>query len=260
MLSLISWNVNGIRAAATKGFFAWMETTSPDIVCLQESRAHPGMLAPSFIEPPGYTSFWHPAQKPGYSGVTTYLKNGVKVLGVTDMGVADFDAEGRVQVLEFKEFFLINAYYPNSQTEGARLAYKVAFCDAMLDLTRRLRDTGKGVIVCGDYNIAHKEIDLARPKDNVNSPGFLPEERACMDAFIEDGFVDAFRAFTPDPGHYTWWSFRANARQKNIGWRIDYHCVNKEFMPRVREAFILCDVLGSDHCPVGLTLKNGAAR
>jgi exodeoxyribonuclease-3 len=258
MLSLLSWNVNGIRSAAQKGFFVWLEQTGPDILCLQESRAHPGMLAPSFIEPPGYTSFWHPAKKPGYSGVTTYVKRGVEVHDIANMGIVEYDDEGRVQVLEFKEFYLINAYYPNSQSSLARVPYKVAFCDAMLCLTQRLRDTGKGVIVCGDYNIAHKEIDLAHPKQNVNSPGYLPEERACMDAFIDAGFVDAFRAFTPDPGHYTWWSFRANARKKNVGWRIDYHCVNKEFMPTVREAFILRDVLGSDHCPVGLTLRNGA--
>ena len=260
MVTLISWNVNGIRAAAKKGFFEWLDRTAPDVACIQESRVHPGMLPPEHVEPNGYASFWRPAKKPGYSGVAAYVKRGLKVLDVTDMGAPTFDDEGRVQVIEFQRFFLVNAYYPNSQHTLARLPYKVAFCEAMLGLTRRLRDTGKGVVVCGDYNIAHKPIDLARPKDNEQSPGFLPEERACMDAFIEAGFVDAFRTFTPDPDQYPWWSYRANARAKNIGWRIDYHCVDAEFMPQVREAFILPEVMGSDHCPVGLTVANGAAR
>jgi len=157
-------------------------------------------------------------------------------------------------VLEFEPFTLINAYFPNSQPERARLDYKLAFCDAIIEFCNRLRREGKHVILSGDYNIAHTEIDLARPKENQDNPGFLPEERAAMTRFLGAGYVDTFRHFIKGPGHYTWWSYRGGARKRNVGWRLDYHCVNKEFMPRVKKSTILADVMGSDHCPVAITI------
>jgi len=255
MLTLVSWNVNGVRAAGRNGFLQWLDAMSPDVVCLQETKAHLGDVEPALREPKGYSSVWHSAVKKGYSGVATYYKAKCGPLSVKTMGVAEFDNEGRVQVVEFKDFTLVNAYYPNAQAERARLDYKLRFCAAMLKLCNRLRKAGRNVVVCGDYNIAHKEIDLARPKDNRDSPGFYPEECACMDTFIGAGYVDTFRHFTPDPHQYTWWSYRSNAREKNVGWRIDYHCVNVEFIPRVKKAAIHSDVHGSDHCPVSIVVK-----
>lgn len=253
MTTIISWNVNGIRAAARNGFMEWFAGASPDVICLQETRVHPHEVALELREPAGYKAYWHPAQRKGYSGVATFTKR--EPISVTRMGVEAFDVEGRVMALEFKGFTLVNAYFPNSQPERARIDYKLAFCEAMLDFCNRLRDGGKNVILCGDYNIAHTEIDLARPKDNQESPGYLPEEREAMTKFLSAGYVDTFRHFTKEGGHYTWWSYRANARAKNVGWRIDYHCVNMAFMPRVTSSTILADVTGSDHCPLAITVK-----
>lgn len=255
MLTLVSWNVNGVRAAGRNGFLQWLDAMQPDIVCLQETKAHMGDVEPVLREPKGYSSVWQSAVKKGYSGVATYFKSKLAPLSVKPMGIKEFDDEGRVQLVEFNDFVLINAYYPNSQAERARLDYKLRFCAAMLKTCNRLRKAGKNVVVCGDYNIAHKDIDLARPKDNRDSPGFYPEECASMDTFIGAGYVDTFRHFTPDPNHYTWWSYRSYAREKNVGWRIDYHCVNEEFIPRVKSSAIHSDVHGSDHCPVSITVK-----
>lgn len=252
-MRIVSWNVNGIRAAVKNGFLAWLEKDQADIVCLQETRVFPGELDESILRPDGYTSFWQPGIKKGYSGTAVYVKK--EPLDIKPMGQEEFDSEGRVQVIDFKGFSIVNAYYPNSQPERARLDYKLAFCDAMKNLCTRLTKKGTNVIVCGDYNIAHTEIDIARPKENVDNPGFLPEEREAMTDFLAAGYVDTFRHFTKEPGHYTWWSYRANARAKNIGWRLDYHCVNREFMKRVKGAEILSEVTGSDHCPVVLTIK-----
>jgi exodeoxyribonuclease III len=255
MTTILSWNVNGIRAVGRSGFTDWLATAQPDILCVQETKARPEDLGPDLLEPEGYGSIWHSAQKKGYSGVATYYKPPFEPLSIDPMGVDDFDAEGRVQVLEYKAFTLINAYYPNSRDERARLGFKLDFCDRMLECCERLRRAKKNVIVCGDFNIAHKEIDLARPDDNEDSPGFYAEERAAMDTFIAAGYADTFRHFCPDPGHYTWWSYRTRARERNVGWRIDYFCVNNGFLPHIADAFILDDVLGSDHCPVGIKVK-----
>jgi exodeoxyribonuclease-3 len=170
------------------------------------------------------------------------------------MGVKAIDSEGRVLVADFDDFSVVNAYFPNSQREHTRLGYKLEFCDAIFKFCQKLRKTGRGVILCGDYNIAHKEIDLKNPKTNVNNAGFLPAERAWMDKFIGAGWVDTFREFTPDPGHYSWWSYRPGVREKNIGWRIDYHCVNDEFRKSVKDAYIMPDIRGSDHCPVAIEI------
>jgi exodeoxyribonuclease-3 len=251
---IISWNVNGMRAVLKKGFTDWFQKTSPDILCVQESRVLPADLSDIDREPKGYTSHWMPAQKKGYSGVATFTK--APPLTVQNMGKDDFDNEGRVQVLEFKKFTLLNCYYPNSQPERKRIDYKLKFCDSIKRLCNKLVKSGKNIVLCGDYNIAHTEIDLARPKGNENNPGYLPEEREAMTKFLKAGYVDTFRHFHPDePDHYTWWSYRANARANNVGWRIDYHCVNKDFINQVKQSIILNDVHGSDHCPILLTLK-----
>lgn len=253
MKSIITWNVNGIRAIAKKGFFEWLEQEDPDILCVQETKAKPEQLGQDLLSPDAYSSYWHSAKRPGYSGVMTYSKE--KPLEVMNMGMEEFDIEGRVQVLTYDAFTLINAYFPNSQDKGRRVGYKVAFCKAMLQLCNDFRREGRHIILCGDYNIAHKRIDLKNPDSNEDSPGFLPEERAWMDEFVAEGYVDSFRAFCDEPDHYTWWSYRTRARERNAGWRIDYHCVDADFQKHVCDCVILDDVMGSDHCPVKLVLK-----
>lgn len=258
MKTVVSWNVNGIRAVEKKGFLDWLSTESPDVLCLQETKAHKGQLNPALVTPvlPGGTwqSWWSSAKKAGYSGVAIYSKT--EPLEVRTLGVDEFDDEGRVLVARFDDVAIISAYFPNSQEAGARLPYKLRFCDAILQECDRLSAQGIPLILCGDYNIAHKPIDLANPKANEGNPGYLPEERAWMDRFIGSGYVDTFRAFSSDPGQYSWWSYRFHAREKNIGWRIDYTCVNPGFMDRVKSSTILSDVYGSDHCPVKLSYEN----
>ena len=249
---IVSWNVNGLRAVMRTGFTDWVERVKPDVLCLQEVRSMPDQLTARQLAPKGYTSFWSPGVKPGYSGVATYTRR--EPLSVTGLGKREFDDEGRVQAIEFPEYTVINAYFPNSQPERRRIEYKLAFCRAIRRYCNQLVKSGRHVVLCGDYNIAHEEIDLARPKANVNSPGFLPEEREEMTRFLKAGYVDTFRHFCKEPGHYTWWSYRSGARARNIGWRIDYHCINKELLPRLKGASILCEVTGSDHCPVAIKI------
>ncbi len=253
MTRIASWNVNGIRAAGEKGLFSWLHARKPDILCLQETKAQSDQLSADFLEPDGYRSFFISAKKKGYSGVAIYTRE--KPRSVSPLGVAEFDREGRILAAEYGDFILVNAYFPNSQAEGARLSYKLEFCQAIRAFCDALVADGKDVIVCGDFNIAHKPIDLTHPKANEGNPGYLPEERAWMDSFIGAGYVDTFRIFTSEGGHYTWWSYRMNARGKNVGWRIDYHCVNQGMRERVREAVILPEVTGSDHCPIELTVE-----
>lgn len=254
-MKLISWNVNGLRACERSGFLDWFKTQSADMICLQETKAFPEQLSGFLRYPDGYQALWHPAQKPGYSGVAIYTRH--EPLHVqTGIGIPEIDAEGRVLVAEFKNFVLVNSYFPNSQRDHARLDYKLAFCNQMLKFLEALRAKGKNVVLCGDFNIAHRAIDLKNPKSNENNAGFLPEERAWMDKFLATGYVDTFRHFTPDPGHYTWWSYRPGVREKNIGWRLDYHVVNEEFRDRLSSATIQCEIRGSDHCPVQLDIKD----
>jgi len=252
MTRIVSWNVNGLRAALRNGFLRWIDSDRPDLLCLQETRVMPGELDTGAFEAMGYRLYWNPARKPGYSGTALFAKK--PPVTVAPFGMEAIDSEGRVQLADFKDFILINAYFPNSQPERARIAYKLMFCESLRDRCVALRRAGRHVIVCGDYNIAHTEMDLARPKENVDNPGFLPEERAAMDAFLSAGHVDTFRHFCKEPGHYTWWSYRGRAREKNIGWRLDYHCVDADFLPRVKSAAILKDVTGSDHCPVAVEI------
>lgn len=255
-MKIISWNVNGIRAVEKKGFKEWLLASGADVVCIQETKAHPGQLAPELLSPSGegveYKSYFHSAKKPGYSGTAIYSKT--EPDSVEPMGDERFDDEGRVTIAKFGKLAVISAYFPNSQEAGARLDYKLAFCDAMLKKCDELVANGFDIVLCGDYNIAHKPIDLANPKTNEGNPGYLPEERAWMDTFTSAGYVDTFRHFCAEPKMYTWWSYRFHAREKNVGWRIDYQCVNPSFIDKVKSSTILADVMGSDHCPIQIEI------
>jgi exodeoxyribonuclease-3 len=253
-ISITSWNVNGIRAAYKKGLLDYMAEESADIICLQETKAKPDQLTEELISPDGYTSYFSSAEKGGYSGVVVYSRE--KPLSVQELGVQEYDVEGRGLVVEYPGFVLINGYFPNSQSEGARLDYKLGYCDTILNLCNTLVAEGKSVVVCGDYNIAHKPVDLARPKENEGNPGYLPEERAWMTKFIEAGYIDTFRMFNSEGGNYTWWSYRTRGRERNIGWRLDYFCVNGGFAGKVQNSGIRSGVMGSDHCPVVLDIAD----
>ncbi len=253
MKKLVSWNVNGIRAAEGKGLFDWMQSFSPDILCLQETKAQEEQLAEHFLDQNGYHAYFISAEKKGYSGVALYSKT--EPLSVTPLGIPEYDGEGRVMKAEFEDFTLFNCYFPNSQSEGKRLDYKLGFNNSLKAEADKLVAEGKNILICGDFNVAHKPIDLARPKSNEKNPGYLPEERAWMDEFTENGWTDSFRVFHKEPDQYSWWSYRMNARAKNIGWRLDYWCVNDSFIEKVQDSLIHQDVMGSDHCPVELILK-----
>lgn len=252
-MKLISWNVNGIRAVQKKGFPAWFCNHDADVVCLQETKAHQEQLAETVRNLTGYESYWCSGEKKGYSGVATYTR--LKPLSVKlGFGVAQFDREGRVLITEFPEFDLYNIYFPNGKRGQERLNYKLGFYQAILDHWQYERKRGKSLVICGDYNTAHHEVDLARPKENERISGFLRIERDWLDALVAAGYVDTFRMFNQNPGHYTWWDQMTRARERNTGWRIDYFFVTEELRPRVRNAWICPEVMGSDHCPVGLEI------
>lgn len=256
-MKIVSWNVNGIRACERGGFVDWFKTEEADVVCLQEVKAFVEQLGEEVRHPLGYRSVFHSAKKPGYSGVALYSRR--EPLAVTTgIGIEAIDNEGRVLAAEFPgDLVVVSAYFPNSQREHQRLGFKLEFCAAMREYCDRLRAKGKHLVLCGDYNIAHTEIDLKNPKSNQKNAGFLPEERAWMTSFLQAGYVDTFRELHPgETGHYTWWSYRPGVREKNVGWRIDYHCVNPELRDRIQDASILPEVYGSDHCPIRLTLKD----
>jgi exodeoxyribonuclease III len=252
-MKLCSWNVNGIRSVHQKGFLDWLRNENPDVVCLQEVKANPDQVPVEVRDIDGYRSSWHPATKRGYSGVTIYSK--VPVISVkTGLGHDAFDCEGRVIQAEFADFVLLNAYFPNSQRDHARLGFKLDFCEAMLAHMDQLRSAGKNVVLCGDFNIAHQDIDLKNPKQNEKNAGFLPEERAWFSKLMGQGYLDAFRLFQPEGGHYTWWSYRPTIRERNIGWRLDYFVCNPEMRNRIQACTHRPQILGSDHCPVVLEL------
>jgi exodeoxyribonuclease III len=252
-MKLISFNVNGIRAISKKGFWDWVHRESPDILCLQETKCHPGQLTEEMIKPEGYQSFWSAAEKKGYSGVSVFTKQEPKMVQ-DGLGVPEFDNEGRTLMIDYGDFILFNIYFPNGSSGNKRVPFKMRFYDAFLEKVCRLEKEGKRVIICGDVNTAHTEIDLARPEHNQNTTGFLPEERAWVSKFIDCGFVDTFRHFTPDPHHYTWWDYKTGARMRNVGWRIDYFFVTKNLLPHLQKAFIMKDIFGSDHCPIGIEI------
>lgn len=253
-MRILSWNVNGIRSVQRKGFCDWLAKESPDILCVQESKAHPDQLGMELLSPRGYKTYWSAAEKKGYSGVGIFTKQ--EPLNVAHgFGVERFDREGRILIAKYADFTLLNIYFPNGKQNEERLRYKLDFYDETLRFTDHLKKKGKKYIVCGDYNTAHAPIDLSRPKENENVSGFLPVERAWLDKFIAQGNVDIFRKFHQGPGHYTWWDFKTGARERNVGWRIDYHFVSENLVAFVKSASIHHHVMGSDHCPVELELK-----
>lgn len=257
---ILSFNVNGIRAVTKKEvkgkklFLNWLKADKADILCIQETKAWPEQLKDDILKPKGYTTYWTQAEKKGYSGTAAFTK--IEPLSVGHgIGIEKFDSEGRTLWMEFEDFILFNIYFPNGKRNQQRLDYKMEFYEKFLKHIQKLRKEGNNIVVCGDYNTAHKEIDLARPKANQDSSGFLPIERAWMDKLVKAGYVDTFRLHHPDePDQYSWWDYVTRARERNVGWRIDYFFVNKEFAPRIKDAFILQDVYGSDHCPVGIEI------
>ncbi|MDH4379268.1 MAG: exodeoxyribonuclease III [Vampirovibrionales bacterium] len=253
--NLYSWNVNGIRAAITKGFWEWFDATQPDILALQETKISADQLTFDLITREGYKSYWNHADKRGYSGVAVFTKHEpLKVEYGFGMD-PKFDNEGRSLMLEFEDFVFYGIYFPNGQRDDERLNYKLAFYDAWLEHAQAQRAKGKAVVVCGDVNTAHFPIDLARPKANEKVSGFLPIERAWMDKLVAHGYTDTFRHKYPDkPDQYSWWNMRSAARERNVGWRIDYFFTSDELKGHIVDAAIHPNVMGSDHCPVSLTL------
>lgn len=250
-VKLLSWNVNGLRSVLRKNFLDYLDTEAPDILCLQEIKAGPDDVEQ--LWPAVYTTYWNVAKKKGYSGTAIFSKT--RPINVRcGIGCEEHDGEGRVLAAEFADFFLVNVYVPNSKRDLSRLAYRQRWDRAFLAYLRKL-ERRKPVIFCGDLNVAHTELDLANPRANVRNHGFTPEERAGFSAFVRAGFVDTFREFEKGSGHYSWWSQMSGARSRNIGWRIDYFLISASLRPRLKRAFIQCDVLGSDHCPVGIEIE-----
>ena len=254
-MKIFSWNVNGVRAIEKKGFLDWIDKEDPDIICIQETKAKVEQLGSSLIEDHGYHTYWHSAERPGYSGVATFSK--VEPLFVQNgLGIDRFDREGRVLISEHENFLLYNIYFPNGQKDEIRLNYKLDFYDELLPIINEQVESGSNVIVTGDWNTAHFPIDLARPKENIKTSGFMPIEREKMDRYVDSGWIDTFRHFNTEPERYTWWTYRFGARQRNVGWRIDYFFVNQSFISNIEDAEIHENIMGSDHCPVSITIKN----
>lgn len=253
-LKLISWNVNGIRAVYKKGFYNWFINNNADIVCLQETKATEEQFPEELLEIPHYHKYFSTAEKKGYSGVALFTRiQPVKV--ETGFGIQRFDNEGRILIAYYDAFVLYTIYFPNGKASKERLQYKMDFYDAFLEHAENVRNHGHSIIMCGDVNTAHTELDLARPKENETVSGFLPQERAWIDKFISYGYIDAFRLFVKEGGHYSWWDYKTKARERNIGWRIDYFFISDDLKTKVKDAFIQKDVEGSDHCPVGIILE-----
>ncbi len=252
-MKLVSWNVNGLRAVLKKGFSEYLADCGADVLCLQETKCHPGDV--QHVEwPAGYHASFSAAVKKGYSGTAVFTRR--SPLAITEgIGSAEHDQEGRTLTVEFEDFYLVNVYVPNAQHGLVRLPYRQRWDADFCAYLKRL-EASKPVVFCGDLNVAHREIDLARPRENVGNPGFTVEERAGFDRFLSAGFIDTFREFEPGPGHYSWWTYRAGARARNIGWRIDYFLTSAALRPRLEHAWISPEVMGSDHCPVGLQLDS----
>ncbi len=254
-MKIISWNVNGLRSLAKNNYWeSFLKDVKPDIFCLQETKASSEQLSGEMLSPIGFSAFFSSSQlKKGYSGVAIYSK--IEPLSVIyGMGIKEFDQEGRIVGAEYEDFWLLNVYFPNGGQGPERLDYKMRFYDAFLSFAEKLRKQ-KPVIFCGDINTAHEEIDLARPKENEENTGFLPEERAWIDEVVAAGYVDSFRHFNPNRAHaYTYWDMKTRARDRNVGWRIDYFFVAQEFMKRIKKAEIHSEIYGSDHCPLSITI------
>ena len=253
-MKLISWNVNGIRAAVKKGFLEYLEDVNPDIVCIQETKAHKEQLTADILNDHGYYTYWHSGLKKGYSGVSTFCKE--EPLYVQQgLGIKEYDDEGRVLITEHNDFLLYNIYFPNGQMNEERLKYKLDFYDDLLPIINDQVDSGNNVIVAGDWNTAHLPIDLARPKENIKTSGFMQIERDKIDEYIENGWVDTFRLFHDEAERYSWWTYRFGARDRNVGWRIDYFMVNEQMVEVCSDADIHHEIFGSDHCPISLKLS-----
>jgi len=262
MLTLYSWNVNGLRAVHRKGvFLPWLAQEQPDVLALQETKCHPDQLPDELRHPPGYHTYWAAAERGGYSGVALYTRREPLAVQV-GLGRDDYDREGRTLVADYGDFVLINAYFPNGGRDHTRVPFKMQYKADFLVYCNRLRGDGRSVVFCGDVNTSHQPIDLARPRQNQNTTVFLPQERAWMDEVVAQGYIDTFRGRYPDrAGAYTWWAQVTFSREKNVGWRLDYFFVSPDLWPRVIDATIHPEVQGSDHCPVGLLLdEDGDGR
>lgn len=248
-MKIVSYNVNGIRAAMNKGFIDWLRLVNPDVIGLQEVKANFDQIDATVFEDLGYEIYWYPAVKKGYSGVAILTK--IKPKSVKHgMEYSKYDDEGRLLQVDFEDFSFLTAYFPSGTTGDIRQAFKYEFLDDIYGYTQDLKKSNPNFILSGDYNICHKAIDIHNPKSNKNTSGFLPEERAWMDKFTESGFIDSFRKFNDQPDNYTWWSYRANSRAKNLGWRIDYHMATAPMNDRLKSSIILADARHSDHCPI----------
>ena len=253
-VDVISWNVNGLRSVARKGWINWLEAEQPDVLCMQEVRVTPDQLDDELIRPLGYKSFFASAEKKGYSGVSVYSKLEPEDV-IVGLGDERFDNEGRTITIRYKDFTVVNAYFPNGQRDHGRVPYKLDYCDSFLEYCQRLRECGERLILCGDFNTAHRPIDLARPESNKNTTGFLSIERDWIDKLIVHGFIDVYRQINGDiEGRYTWWSNRKGVRERNVGWRIDYFFLSPDLISNVKSVEHLSEILGSDHCPIKIEL------
>ena len=254
---ICSWNVAGLRACEKKGLYEWYQEFDPDVLCLQETKALPEQLSEQMNYPVKHNALYAPAERKGYSGVGTWAAKDLEIKNTVGLGIDEFDLEGRTIVTEFENFILFNCYFPNGSRDHSRVPYKLDFSRAVAKKALELKKkTKKEIIITGDYNTAHTENDLANPKTNKKSTGFLPIEREWMDEFHAQGFYDCFRHFQPEGnGHYTWWTYRGNCRERNIGWRIDYFWCTEGLLPHLKRCWHLTDVMGSDHCPIALELE-----
>jgi exodeoxyribonuclease-3 len=253
-MKIITYNLNGIRAAMSKGLIDWISQVSPDVLCVQEIKANPDQVGVFEFEELGYHHYWYPAQKKGYSGVAIFTKQKPKHIEY-GCGIKEYDDEGRILRIDFEEFSVMSVYHPSGSSGDLRQAFKMEWLEAFLNYINQLKATYPKLVICGDFNICHKAIDIHNPKSNANTSGFLPEEREWMEQFINSGFVDSFRYFNQEPDQYSWWSYRAGSRAKNLGWRIDYNFVTDNLKNRISRSVILPSAIHSDHCPVLLEMS-----
>ncbi|MFH1446506.1 MAG: exodeoxyribonuclease III [Chloroflexota bacterium] len=254
-MKITTWNVNGYRAVLRKEAFDWVSEIDPDVLCLQEIKVKPEQISEQEQSIEGYTAIWNPAERPGYSGTAVFVKN-PPLEREKGFGIVKFDVEGRLIRIRYPGFLLYNIYFPNGGQDNWRVSYKLEFYESLLDICDELHANCENIIITGDFNTAHSEIDLAHPKANEKNTGFLPEERVWIDKYLEHGFVDIFRERYPESVAYTWWTYRTKARAKNIGWRLDYYLISEKLVSKIEDVIIHSDVMGSDHCPVSLLLKD----